>query len=173
MKKKGLTKDIEWLAVISGPEPQRTVFEKKVIQCFRNLKGRRIIVQGLVGNQQTTKKIGGIQLVNYMLKEELENRMNRAHIIISRSGYSTLMDMSQIQPRAILIPTPHQYEQVYLAKRMNDLRKASSIQQHSLQQMDQVLNLKGHTYFSFEADGHQPFDSNWLTRWISLIGNTK
>ena len=55
--------------------------------------------------------------------------MQEASLIISRSGYSTIMDLVQLQKRAILVPTPGQTEQEYLASYLMEKKFFIAIEQ--------------------------------------------
>jgi len=47
---------------------------------------------------------------------ELAEALKGAETVVCRSGYSSLLDLAALGQRAVLIPTPGQPEQVYLAK---------------------------------------------------------
>lgn len=121
LEKKELPISIEYLAIISGPEPQRSLLEKILIQKLRDYKGKVVLVQGIISEKQVWQKVGNIDMVNFMQAEELEEYMNKASVIISRSGYSTILDLAKLKKKAFFIPTPGQYEQEYLARRMQHL----------------------------------------------------
>ena len=53
-----------------------------------------------------------------MASEELEQTFNESEIVLCRSGYTTVMDLAQLGKKAFFIPTPGQYEQEYLAKKL-------------------------------------------------------
>ena len=60
-------------------------------------------------------------MVNFMKTDELQKTLNRSDLVISRSGYTTIMDLSILEKKVFFVPTPGQYEQEYLAKRLQDL----------------------------------------------------
>jgi len=49
--------------------------------------------------------------------------------VISRSGYTTIMDLAVLEKKAYFIPTPGQNEQEYLAKRLTKLGIVPSCKQ--------------------------------------------
>ena len=51
---------------------------------------------------------------------KLNDLMNASEFIIARSGYSTIMDLVTLERNAILVPTPGQTEQEYLAHYMHE-----------------------------------------------------
>lgn len=93
---------IEHLAIISGPEPQRTIMEDMIRNIFSHLDGEKIIFNG----RQHTNAI------------ELSSCIQRAKNIYCRSGYSTIMDLVKLNKTANLIATYGQAEQEYLCERM-------------------------------------------------------
>jgi hypothetical protein len=108
----------EVVAIVSGIEPQRTMFEKSLVEKYRNADFRTLIIAGQprVGNPET--RIGNITLVTHLSDFEMGSVLLGAKKIISRSGYSTIMDLSTLNclNKAEFIPTPGQTEQEYLAK---------------------------------------------------------
>lgn len=109
------------IAVISGPEPQRTHFENAVIKQLSVLDGKYAIVRGKPDFDEPIKETGNLTIFPYATRAELSALLNETEIVISRSGYTTLMDLSKTGHKAILCPTPGQYEQVYLADRLSAL----------------------------------------------------
>lgn len=118
-KRMGVKKDVDFLFSISGPEPQRTVLENLICQQINKIDGKIILSLGRSLNRQDEKKRNAlnenIQLFDFLPREERELIMNRSKFIISRSGYSTLMDTYALGKKAMFIPTPQQTEQEYLA----------------------------------------------------------
>ena len=56
-----------------------------------------------------------LTIVSHLSSKELNEAILQSRFIISRSGYSTIMDLHKLGKNAILIPTPGQTEQEYLA----------------------------------------------------------
>ena len=103
------------LIILSGPEPQRTIFENKIIDEIVNHPGTATIVRGLPGEKNILPSTNTIHFYNHLTTDELNKEMMKAEFVISRSGYSTVMDIAALQKKSILIPTPGQTEQEYLA----------------------------------------------------------
>ena len=115
-KKENIAKDIDVLILLSGPEPNRTFLENKLITLFKN-DGRTIVfVLGKVEDNQKKWTKGNTIFYNYLLSKELENVINRSKIVVCRSGYSSIMDLAVLQKKAFFIPTKNQPEQEYLAQ---------------------------------------------------------
>ena len=107
----------ETVAVLSGLEPQRTILEREIAARYADKEERVLIVQGLLNRPNTRMKRGNITLVPYLGDEELAGVLHGARHIITRSGYSTIMDLEAlgVLGKTELIPTPGQSEQEYLA----------------------------------------------------------
>ena len=118
------------LVLISGPEPQRTLFEEKLLAELKSYSGNIVLVKGIMENEQTIKTLGQITIYNYMTSDLLEKTMNESALVISRSGYTTIMDLAKLNKKAFFIPTPGQFEQEYLAKRFTEMRLVPSCKQH-------------------------------------------
>jgi uncharacterized protein (TIGR00661 family) len=123
-KKENLHKENDVLIIISGPEPNRSQLEEKLLSEFKNLKGNVVLVQGKVEEQQTKARINNITLYNYMLSYQLQDQINKSELIVCRSGYSTIMDLAKLSKRAFFIPTKNQPEQEYLAKYLEEKKMA-------------------------------------------------
>ena len=124
------TKSIDHLLfILSGPEPQRSILENKIINDVSHYPGTATIVRGKPSLLTTIPSTGMIKFHNYLAAKELNEEMDKADLVISRSGYSTIMDVVQRQKKAVLIPTPGQPEQEYLAALLNQTQVALSIEQ--------------------------------------------
>ena len=145
MKKRVLPKKYDILILLSGPEPQRTFLEKKLIEEFKNDSKSILLIQGLVEKEVKTHSIGNINCVNYMIAKNLETAINQSELIIARSGYTTIMDLSVLEKKAFFIPTPGQFEQEYLANRMDELKKAPYCNQKDFtkEKLEKAANYSG------------------------------
>jgi uncharacterized protein (TIGR00661 family) len=111
-----LTAEFDYLIILSGPEPHRTLLEKTLLDIFSHKKASVVLVQGLTSNKQVKKSPRkGLTVYNYCLSGELETLIKASETIICRSGYSSIMDLLALGKKALLIPTPGQPEQEYLA----------------------------------------------------------
>ena len=120
------------VVVISGPEPQRTHFEQMVMKQLSTMDGKFAIVRGKPDITDPVKEEGNLTIIPYATRAELSSLLNETEVVISRSGYTTLMDLSKTGHKAILCPTPGQYEQVYLADRLNNLGQCVYTRQENL-----------------------------------------
>jgi predicted glycosyltransferase len=123
-------KKYSFIALLSGPEPQRSLFEKKIILFFDHCKQKSLLVRGIPG-EETLLQSRNSEIRNSVTDEYLQSVLHPETILISRPGYSTLMDMAVLQHSNLwLVPTPGQTEQAYLASRMQQLLNVRVIQQH-------------------------------------------
>jgi len=118
------------LVLLSGPEPQRTLLEEQLMAQLRNYKSPVLFVRGLPGNGNLpTMAPAHFTMVNHLPAAELETAIKEASFVIGRCGYSTVMDLVALQKKSILIPTPGQTEQEYLAAHLTASGIAFCIQQ--------------------------------------------
>lgn len=130
-KKIKTKKDIDYLISISGPEPQRTTLEEMLIPQINDLKGKIVITLGKTENKD--KFIDkNIETYSFLTKEKREEFLNRAKLVVSRSGYSTILDLAVIGIKALMIPTPGQIEQEYLGQYHNKKGTFYSVFQNNI-----------------------------------------
>ena len=108
-------KPVDILILISGPEPQRTILEEKIVDQLQKIKRSAIVVRGLPEMKDVRESFNNISFFNHLPAQELNELMSNAQVVISRSGYSTVMDIVKLGKKSILVPTPGQTEQEYLA----------------------------------------------------------
>jgi len=118
------------LFILSGPEPQRTILENKVVDEVSHYPGTASVVRGLPSSSSVIPSTGMIRFYNHLTSEELNEEMSKAEWVISRSGYSTIMDIFKLRKKSILIATPGQSEQEYLAERLHKNGIAFTIDQN-------------------------------------------
>ncbi len=131
--------ELDIIAILSGPEPQRTIFEKLVLNQIEKNNLKAVVVLGLpsrsvianneeriVKQSYKESKIassallprndGNIKVFNHLPTKELLNYIQKSKVVVCRSGYSSIMDLTILNKEAILVPTPGQTEQEYLAE---------------------------------------------------------
>lgn len=148
----------EILFLISGPEPQRTIFELKIKEQIKKTGcGSYLIVKGKPesGEPLTATEI------NHLPALELNEAIESSQLIISRSGYTTIMDLSKLGKKAFFIPTPGQTEQEYLAEQLE--KKGVAFYQHQNEFNLEVALKKSKKYKGFEG---YPASSNLLAKAI-------
>ena len=123
----------KYAVVLSGPEPQRSILEKMLLEEFHEYPSPILFVRGVVENVSKREVIGQLTICNYLYGKELEMELNRCEVIICRSGYTSIMDLAHLRKKAFLIPTPGQPEQEYLAKQLSGKGLAASCDQKNFQ----------------------------------------
>jgi UDP:flavonoid glycosyltransferase YjiC (YdhE family) len=117
------------LFVISGPEPQRSLWENIVVNQLARTAIAATVVRGLPGSQQLIPSTKTLSFYNHLPLAALEAEFQKADIVIARSGYSTVMDLARLEKKSILIPTPGQTEQEYLAAHLAKSKMAHTVSQ--------------------------------------------
>ena len=142
------------VAVISGPEPQRTLFQELITRALSTYPGRATVVCGMPHEQFDRADQNGHRFVSHLGASELEAVISAADVVVSRSGYSTIMDLAVTGSRAIFTPTPGQTEQEYLAAMYHHRNWHQCLPQH---QFDLNKALENMNQFSgmptIKADG--------------------
>ena len=144
------------LVLLSGPEPQRTLLEDKILEELQYFKGKVLIVRGIV--DPNAPKLKGIdpkiQSINYMTSKDLEAAINSSEMVLCRSGYTTIMDLAKLEKKAFFIPTPGQYEQEYLAERLEEQGIVPCCNQNhfSMGMLKKIAHFKGLKQFDYTPD---------------------
>jgi predicted glycosyltransferase len=142
---KKTTAKYDLLVLLSGPEPQREALENKLLTELISFKGSILVVRGVLTKQKSIVTKRNLKIVDYLLSKELESAINHSTIVMSRSGYSTIMDLAVLGKKAFFIPTPGQFEQEYLANSLNEKRIAPFCKQQdfSIDKLDEIKNYSG------------------------------
>jgi hypothetical protein len=128
------------LILLSGPEPQRTLLEEKLLQQAKLFKNPILFVRGLPGSVGLPPVPYHITIVNHLPTATLQKAIEGAEFVVSRCGYSTVMDMMGLRKNCIFIPTPAQTEQEYLAQHLMKNAFALCIPQQKFQ-LENALQL--------------------------------
>jgi uncharacterized protein (TIGR00661 family) len=127
-----VTKEIppfEILALLSGPEPQRTILEETLIAQLQHTDIKTVIVRGITERQEERIFSEHIRIFSHLESDTLREYIRRSLIVICRSGYSSIMDIAAMGKKAIFIPTPGQTEQEYLASYLKSKKIYFSVPQ--------------------------------------------
>ncbi len=147
--------------ILSGPEPQRTLLEKKLWQELKSRQGKFFFIRGTENGDEIlpTDKIEVIELAN---AQQVKTAILASEMVISRSGYSSIMDYYFLGNQALLIPTPGQPEQEYLARyQLHKGRFGYTAQDYI--NLDEDL-AKAKEYKGFKKEENSPTD------WGNLFG---
>jgi UDP:flavonoid glycosyltransferase YjiC (YdhE family) len=107
----------ECLAVLSGPEPQKSQLKSLLVQKLKQCAFKSLIITGEPNLQQENNvyKTNVVNLLPHLNEEKLAQLIVSTPTFIARSGYTTIMDLYYLNKNALLVPTPGQSEQSYLA----------------------------------------------------------
>ncbi len=117
-QKRDLPVMYEYLILLSGPEPQRSILEAILLNEFEHTSSKILLIRGVFSSEKIKSSNSNIVIWNYAYGSTLEKAINESAFVIARSGYTTLMDLCKLEKKAFFIPTPGQKEQEYLARRL-------------------------------------------------------
>ncbi len=120
------------VVILSGPEPQRTVLEQKLISQLIGTRYTVLILSGRIRGKDCIRK-QNIVICSHADDEHFCYFVRNAKAVIARGGYSTIMDLVAMGQSGILIPTPRQTEQEYLAKWLSYRGMFMSVRQSDMQ----------------------------------------
>ncbi|MGV3695758.1 glycosyltransferase [Flavobacterium sp.] len=145
LEKKDLPIKYDLMVILSGPEPQRTYLEEKLKKEIKGFKGKVIFIKGLIEPEQKIDKDGNVMYYNFMTSGQLETAFNESEMVLCRSGYTTVMDLAKLGKKAFFIPTPGQFEQEYLAKRLkrNDFVPYAKQEDFKIEDLEDVKLYQG------------------------------
>ncbi len=136
------------LVIISGPEPQRTVFEKMIMQQVPKLPQQTLVVLGKPENIAKSEKIGNAEIVSHLNAEQLFNAISASKLVLTRPGYSTIMDLAVMKKKAIFVPTPGQTEQEYLGNLYHQKKLHLCVTQNELNIAKAIEQISEYTGFT-------------------------
>lgn len=145
-QKQGLKADEDLIVgIVSGPEPQRTIFENLLVGEMQNQKNSCVIVRGIPAGP--TRNDDRIAFINHLSSYKLNRLIEQAGVVVSRSGYSSIMDLVALEKKQVIfVPTPGQTEQEYLANELDKSKVALSVSQTKFElstALEKVKQYKG------------------------------
>ena len=153
MKYFEVSKKYDVFIILSGPEPQRTILEEQLIEQASKLSLKTLLIKGKTEETNEVVKMGNLTIQSFMTASELNEAILASDIIVTRSGYSTIMDLVVLGKRAILIPTPGQTEQEYLAKRFEE-QGVYHLQEQDSIDLEQAL-VKAKNYSGYQLSSNR------------------
>jgi uncharacterized protein (TIGR00661 family) len=142
-------------AIISGPEPQRSIFEGMLIKQLSEINLPAILISGKPESEKVAVAKGNLTILPYLTTEALLSVLVSSALIICRSGYSSLMDLQAVHAKALFVPTPGQTEQLYLARLHQNAGNAMWRSQDELNleaDIAEALNYRGFNRSNNEPD---------------------
>jgi UDP-N-acetylglucosamine transferase subunit ALG13 len=135
------------IAIISGPEPSRSNLERMLFVQMSESEKNCILVRGLPAESEVLSNVPrNISVFNHLPACELMEKIRRSRYVIARAGYSTIMDLVAIKKTAILIPTPGQTEQEYLASFYSDRKLFLCINENEFNIIEALNQLSLYTW---------------------------
>jgi predicted glycosyltransferase len=141
IKNSGVEKDIDYFIIVSGPEPQRTKLQKIIFNQVNELQGKIVVALGMPERKFKIRQ-GNAVFYSYLNREKMHDFMKRCKFIVSRPGYTTVMEMIHFNLMGLFIPTPGQIEQVYLSEYYEEKKWCHSVSQYKLDLQRDVENAK-------------------------------
>jgi len=121
--------DFDLLVMLSGPEPQRSILEEKILRQLTSINMQVAMVRGMPESDEAYVLDNRIHIFSHLDSAKLSDLITRSALVICRSGYSSIMDMVTLGKRAIFIPTPGQTEQEYLSRYLMEKKIYFSVDQ--------------------------------------------
>lgn len=159
MHKMALPVQYELMIILSGPEPQRGLLEAHLTEEVKRFDGKVVFVKGIIEAEQKKEQIGNVTYYNFMKTRQLEQTFNESKKILCRSGYTTIMDLVKLHKKAFFIPTPGQYEQIYLAEKLQNEGLVPYATQDSfrIENLSQIEKFKGLPQIDTEVNWEELF----------------
>ncbi|MBS1782822.1 MAG: glycosyl transferase [Bacteroidetes bacterium] len=157
------------LVLLSGPEPQRSILSELLWKEVLQIQQPVVFVEGRNIASAPLKIPSHITYRKLLTRSELLPYFNEASLVICRSGYSTLMDLVALKKPAIVIPTPGQTEQLYLARYLHQKRVFFQVSQNEIDLKQQLVAARNFPFL--QTDFKDSFHRHRfvLSQWISTI----
>jgi uncharacterized protein (TIGR00661 family) len=170
MKSKSVQIDegYDLIAICSGPEPQRSMFEELLKNQLRSCERKFLLIRGVVEPSASVAFHNG-EIINFLTSNALNAVLDKAKLIIARSGFSTVMDMSALGKKVIFVPTPGQTEQEYLASRLMQKGVAYSMAQDALDLKQAFDEATGYSGFVANDVGKNKRLESAVSKIISMV----
>ncbi len=170
-EKKETANFFKLMILLSGPEPQRTALENIFLKELNFYDQKTILVRGLPFEKSTIHNSSNIEIHNHLSSSELNDAMCKSELVICRSGYSSVMDLAKLGKKSIMIPTPGQSEQEYLADYLCEKKYAMKINQNDFSLQDALEAAKSFPFKKYKEDNERLLDdaiSNLLKNQLSV-----
>jgi predicted glycosyltransferase len=146
------TEDNLLLIVLSGPEPQRTIFENILLKQLPAAEYKTIIVRGLPAEEQQPNPINDVAFYNHLDAEQLNDLAWKAQYVLCRPGYTSLMDMLSLKKKMIVVSTPGQTEQEYLARHLSKNKITVSFEQKNFDLRNALATAAHYSFHNFQTN---------------------
>jgi len=145
--------DVDLFVSISGPDPPRAQMEELILGQVGKLDLARIVVTLGKPEVRGVQQISGRVTVHGFLDRAGQQEMlNRAKMVVCRSGYTTMMELAELRRKALVIPTPGQTEQEYLGRYYRERGFFHSVSQYDLDLVRDLEIARRMTGVTFSTD---------------------
>lgn len=157
--------DYDVSVMLSGPEPQRSILEQLLLEQAIEMPHKFIFIQGQTKSKKHYYAAENVEVVSYLTSGDLNDVLMASKVVVCRSGYSSVMDLAALNKKAILIPTPGQTEQEYLADLLAEqqlflIQKQGAINlDQGIRQLTKTTGLRQGVYAN---DLFKPLLKDWL-----------
>lgn len=165
---KSINEENRILILLSGPEPQRTLLENTIVSEIAHYPGQATVVRGIPGSEKLIPSTNTIRFYNHLSTAQLNEEFSNAFLILSRSGYSTVMDVMKMEKKAVFIPTPGQTEQLFLSKILEENGVAPSISQKDFSIKRAIEMAKNFSYQKLKFPEENSLSQSLLRFILSL-----
>lgn len=138
--------------VLSGPEPSRSAWEEAILKQVSEIKGKVLLIRGSGTPVKIAEQPENLEVIDLADAVQLREAITQSEVLISRSGYSSLMDYCFLDVPVCIVPTPGQTEQEYLAERMRPFCAVYSQAEFSLKTAIDRAKAKGGLYRKVAAE---------------------
>jgi UDP-N-acetylglucosamine transferase subunit ALG13 len=139
----GQSRPVNLVIILSGPEPQRSYLQRIVLKQVLSLNSTCAILQGIPGRIDRVDLTSCVTMYSHLPLTKLRQLLLSAENVICRAGYTSIMDLFLMQKKAMIIPTPGQTEQEYLARYLSGKGLFLSCSQDELDIKSALVDLKG------------------------------
>jgi hypothetical protein len=120
------------VVVLSGPQPQKEILRQKLITILRGDKSPAVFLEGKPGSKAPGENDNNITFYDHLPESRMRKILEESTNIITRSGYTTVMELVSLNCTALIIPTPGQTEQEYLAEYLSGKGWFSTVSQNAI-----------------------------------------
>lgn len=152
------------LIILSGPEPQRSIFEQKIVQQLESIQEPVTLVRGILQATPLIYNKPNLTIYDYCNTDKMQQLIHEADLIISRPGYTTVMELIPLGKKYIFIPTPGQTEQEYLARYLAEKKLCITAAQYQFSLPVLIASVKKQSLALFN-----PGDTNLLKTAVTAL----
>jgi uncharacterized protein (TIGR00661 family) len=118
--------------ILSGPEPQRGIFRELVVKQLTGASRKLIVLEGRPEDAGESSASGNTSSFSHLPPGEMKRIITGSEGIILRAGYTSVMELVSMNCTALLVPTPGQTEQEYIAEYLAGKGWFSTVRQRDL-----------------------------------------